>query len=135
MRITQDTFSYLPDFTEEQIAAQVRYCILNGWAVSVEHTDDPHPRNAYWDMWGLPMFDQTDVAAVMREIAKCREAFPDHYVRMNGYDSTKGRQTTTLSLMVNRPQPETEFELERTEGQDRRVQYTIRTKRRVVAMR
>ena len=24
---------------------------------SVEFTDDPHPRNVYWEMWGLPMFD------------------------------------------------------------------------------
>jgi ribulose-bisphosphate carboxylase small chain len=86
-------------------------------------------------MWGLPMFDQTDVNAVMQEIAKCRAAFPNEYVRMNGYDSRKGRQTTMLSLMVNRPQPETEFGLERTEGQDRRVQYTIRTKPRVVVQR
>ena len=54
MRITQGTFSYLPDFTEEKIKAQVHYCFSNGWAFSIEHTDDPHPRNAYWEMWGLP---------------------------------------------------------------------------------
>ena len=53
MRITQGTFSYLPDFTDEEIKAEVRYCLDNGWAFSIEHTDDPHPRNAYWEMWGL----------------------------------------------------------------------------------
>ncbi|CAG0941678.1 partial ribulose-bisphosphate carboxylase small chain, partial [Anaerolineae bacterium] len=53
MRITQGTFSYLPDFTDEQIMAQVQYCLDNDWPVSVEYTDDPHPRNVYWDMWGL----------------------------------------------------------------------------------
>ena len=62
MRITQGTFSYLPDFTDEEIKAEVRYCLDNGWAFSIEHTDDPHPRNAYWEMWGLPMFDASDLA-------------------------------------------------------------------------
>ena len=44
MRITQGTLSYLPDLTDEEINAQARYCLENGWAISVEHTDDPHPR-------------------------------------------------------------------------------------------
>jgi len=74
MRITQGTFSYLPDFTEAEIAAQVQYCLANNWAVSVEYTDDPHPRNAYWEMWGLPMFDLKEATGVMMEIAACRHA-------------------------------------------------------------
>ena len=57
MRITQGTFSFLPDLTDEQIEAQIRYALGNGWAISIEHTDDPHPRNSYWEMWGLPLFD------------------------------------------------------------------------------
>jgi ribulose-bisphosphate carboxylase small chain len=131
MRITQGTFSYLPDFTDEEIAAQVRYCVDNGWAVSIEYTSDPHPRNAYWEMWGLPMFDLKDPATPIREMKDCRKAFPDHYIKFNGFDSSKGRQTTMLSFIVNRPAQEPGFELERTEGQDRRVQYTIRCKRRL----
>src|SRR5512135_33524 len=79
MRITQGTFSYLPDFTEEEIAAQVQYCLASGWAVSLEYTDDPHPRNAYWDMWGLPMFDLKDAAGVMAELDECRKAHSDCY--------------------------------------------------------
>ena len=47
MRVTQGTFSFLPDFTDQQIHEQVQYCIDNGWALSIEHTDDPHPRNTY----------------------------------------------------------------------------------------
>ncbi len=57
MRITQGTFSFLPDLTDEQIEAQIKYSLGNGWAISIEYTDDPHPRNAYWEMWGLPVFD------------------------------------------------------------------------------
>jgi ribulose-bisphosphate carboxylase small chain len=127
MRITQGTFSYLPDLTDEQIRAQVQYCLDNGWPVSVEHTDDPHPRNPYWDMWALPMFDLHDAAAVMMEIDACRRAFPNRYVRVNGYDRRHSRQTTALSFIVNRPRHEPGFHLERTETADRRIRYTIRS--------
>ncbi len=131
MRITQGTFSYLPDLTNEQIGAQVRYCVENGWAVSIEHTDDPHPRNSYWEMWNLPMFDVTDPLAAIAAVNECRTAFPNHYIKVNGFDSSKGRQTTMLSFIVNRPKEEPGFSLERTEGQDRRVQYTIVAKRKM----
>jgi ribulose-bisphosphate carboxylase small chain len=125
MRLTQGTFSYLPDLSDDQVRAQVQYCLDHGWAVSVEHTDDPHPRNVYWDMWGMPMFDLPDAAAVMLEIGKCREAFSDRYVRVNGYDRSYGRQTTALSFIVNRPAAEPGFRLERQEAADRRIRYTL----------
>ncbi len=60
MRLTHGTFSYLPDFTDDEITEQVQYCLDNEWPLSVEYTDDPHPRNIYWEMWGLPMFDLKD---------------------------------------------------------------------------
>ena len=62
MRITQGQFSFLPDLTDAEIRAQVDHAIDKGWALSVEHTDDPHPRNTYWEMWGLPMFHIRDGA-------------------------------------------------------------------------
>ena len=127
MRLTQGTFSYLPDLDDEQIRAQVQYCLGRGWAVAVEHTDDPHPRNVYWDMSGLPLFDLKDSAPVLQAITECRRAHPDHYVRVNGYDSRLGRQTIGLSFIVNRPQHEPGFRLERQEGSDRRVRYSIRS--------
>ena len=45
MRVTQGAFSFLPDLSDQQIKAQVEYCLRNNWAVSVEYTDDIHPRN------------------------------------------------------------------------------------------
>ena len=83
MRITQGCFSFLPDLTDEQITAQVQYCLDNGWAVNIEFTDDPHPRNTYWEMWGLPMFDLRDAAGVMMELAECRKVYGDRYIRMS----------------------------------------------------
>ncbi len=125
MRLTQGTFSYLRDLTEAEIAAQVRYCLENGWAVAVEHTDDPHPRHVYWEMWGLPMFDQLDPAAVLTSIADCRAAFPHHYVRVNGYDRSYGRQTVALSFLVQRPSEEPGFRVVREEGPGRTQRYTL----------
>ena len=127
MRITQGTFSFLPDFTDEQITAQIRYSLSHGWAMSIEHTDDAHPRNPYWDMWGLPMFDladdQSDV--VLRELRACREAHPDRYVKLIAYDATHGRQTTALSFIVGRPAHEPGFRVDRTDTHDRVVRYRL----------
>ena len=36
MKVTQGTFSFLPDLTDEQITAQIEYCINNEWAIGVE---------------------------------------------------------------------------------------------------
>jgi ribulose-bisphosphate carboxylase small chain len=127
MRITQGTFSYLPDLSDEQITAQVGYALDNGWAVSIETTDDPHPRNVYWDMWGAPMFDVRDPVGVMQELRACRDKLPNHYIKINAYDARLGRQTTALSFIVNRPPDEPGFNLERQESSDRSVRYTLRS--------
>jgi ribulose-bisphosphate carboxylase small chain len=124
MRITQGTFSYLPDLTDEEIASQLDYALSNGWALSVEFTDDPHPRNNYWDMWGLPMFDLADPAGARHEIRQCREAYTDRYIRVCAYDSRQGRQTVALSFLVNRPAYEPGFRLDRTEATGRQIRYT-----------
>jgi ribulose-bisphosphate carboxylase small chain len=125
MHVTQGTFSYLPPLTESQIRAQVQYALDNEWALSVEFTDDPHPRNFLWDMWGLPMFDMRDPAAILLEVQRCRDAYPSRYVRVNAYDRRLGRQTTALSFIVQRPADEPGFRLERQEGADRQVRYTL----------
>ena len=125
MRITQGTFSFLPDFSDSEISAQVEYCLKNNWAVSVEFTDDPHPRNTYWEMWGMPMFDMKDAAGIMHEINQCRKAYPNHYVRVNGFDSTRGWETVRLSFIVNRPEHEPGFHVLRQEGPGRSIRYTL----------
>ena len=103
MRITQGTFSYLPDLTDEEIALQLRYAIGNDWAISVESTSEPRQGNNLWDMWGLPMFGLRDPAGALHEINECRKAYPGRYIRVSAYDSRHGRQTTAISFLVNRP--------------------------------
>jgi ribulose-bisphosphate carboxylase small chain len=125
MRITQGTFSYLPDLTDDEIRAQVQYAIDRGWAVGIEFTDDPHPRNVLWEMWGLPMFGIADAAAAMHEVTQCRATYPGHYIRVSAYDACLGRQTTALSFIVNRPAAEPGFRLDRQEASDRRIRYSL----------
>jgi len=127
MRVTQGTFSFLPDLSDAQIRGQVEYCLKQGWAVSIEYTDDPHPRNTYWEMFGLPMFDLKDAAGVLTEIKNCRKAFPNHYVKVNAFDSTHGWESLRLSFIVQRPEKEPGFELVRQEGEGRKVRYTLRS--------
>jgi ribulose-bisphosphate carboxylase small chain len=126
MRVTQGTFSFLPELTDEQIAKQIEYCLGNGWAVSVEYTDDPHPRNTYWEMFGTPMFDIRDAAGVMTEVNACRKTFPNHYIKINAFDSTRGRESLRLSFIIGRPATEPGFGLMRQEGPGRSVRYTTR---------
>jgi ribulose-bisphosphate carboxylase small chain len=127
MRITQGAFSFLPDLTDTQIRAQVEYCLSNDWAVSVEFTDDPHPRNTFWDMWGMPMFDLKDAAGIVSEVDACRKAYPNHYIKVNAFDSNAGWEAVRLSFIVNRPKHEPGFALDRQEAQGRRIRYTTRS--------
>ncbi len=111
MRFRHGAFSYLPDLTDEEIKAQIAYCLKNGWSVSVEYTDDPHPFNVYWEMFDLPMFDVTDPEEVMEKIRACRQQFPNHYIRVNAFDRFRG--IIALNFLVHRPKEEPGFRLER----------------------
>jgi ribulose-bisphosphate carboxylase small chain len=125
MRITQGTFSFLPDLTDKEIQAQVDYALRQGWAVSVEYTDDPHPRNTYWDMWGMPMFDLKDAAGAMIEVNECRKVYPNHYIKVNAFDATRGVESMQLSFIVHRPKQEPGYGVTRQEANGRNIRYTI----------
>lgn len=151
-RLTQGQFSFLPDLSDAEIRAQIAYGLAKGYAWSVEYTDDPHPRNTYWEMYGMPMFDLQDntppgpgqpvpppegdrrpgggpadgVASVMLELQGCRQAFPRHYIRMMAFDSTRGIESIVMSFIVNRPPAEPGFQLQRQEIQGRSQRYTLR---------
>jgi len=94
-----ETFSYLPPLTAEEINVQVAYILAQGWTPSIEHE---HPSKAaayYWPMWKLPMFGVTDVREVLEEVEACRRAYPDHHVRLVGYDNYAQVQGTALVVV------------------------------------
>ena len=124
-RLTQGQYSYLPDLTDKQISAQIEYALGKNWALGVEYTDDPHPRNTYWEMYGNPMFDLKDASAILTEVNACRKTFPNHYVRVTAFDATQGVESVQMSYIVNRPKTEPGFGLTRQEIGGRQIQYTV----------
>ena len=88
-----------------------------GWAMNVEWTDDPHPRNNYWELWGLPLFDIKDPATVMFELNEARKSCAAGYIRINAFDASYGVESCVMSFITNRPANEPGFYLDRTEGQ------------------
>ncbi|MEY4364191.1 MAG: hypothetical protein RLZZ24_1543 [Pseudomonadota bacterium] len=124
-RVTQGQFSFLPDLSDAEIALQIEYGLKKGYAWSVEYTDDPHPRNTYWEMFGMPMFDLKDAAGVLMEMNQCRQTFPSHYIRLMAFDSTRGVESIAMSFIVNRPKNEPGFALVRQEAAGRDIRYTV----------
>ena len=124
-RLTQGQFSFLPDLTDDEISMQIEYGLKKGYAWSVEYTDDPHPRNTYWEMFGMPMFDLQDAAGVMMELQNCRKTFPSHYIRLMAFDSTRNIESIAMSFIVNRPAVEPGFGVTRQETNGRTIRYTI----------
>jgi ribulose-bisphosphate carboxylase small chain len=121
------SFSYLPPLTDAEIGLQVKYALDHGWPVSIEYTDDPHPRNIYWEMFGLPMFDLAEPDGVLAQVNECRRAFPEHYIRVLAYDASLGKQTTAMSFLVQTPSTEPGLLLERQEAHDRVQRYAVRS--------
>ena len=126
MKLTQGSFSFLPDLTDEQISKQIQYSIDKSWAVSIEFTDDPHPRNCYWEMWGLPLFDVKDPAAILFELNMAKKAKPNYYVKVCCFDNSRGVESCVLSFIVQRPTSnEPGFQLMRIEEHSRTIRYAI----------
>ena len=124
-RVTQGQFSFLPDLTDAQITAQIKYALENSWSIGIEYTDDPHPRNTYWEMFGNPMFDLKDPAGALMEINECRKTFPNHYIRVTAFSATRGVESVTMSYIVNRPEKEPGFGVVRQEVGGRCIRYSI----------
>jgi ribulose-bisphosphate carboxylase small chain len=127
VRVTQGCFSFLKDLSDDQISKQIEYAMSKGWAISIEWTDDPHPRNTYWELWGLPLFDIKDPAAVMYELNECRRISPAGYIKINAFDASINIESCVMSFIVQRPKEEPGFFLSRTEGESRFQSYSIQS--------
>ena len=57
--------------------------------------------NRYWMMWKLPMFGCTDGDQVLKEVANCKKDYPDHYIRVVGFNAEK--QVQMASFIVHKP--------------------------------
>ena len=99
---TLETFGFLPKLDMNEIQMQIAYIIANGWSPAIEHE---HPSNAfdhYWTMWKLPFFGETDINNVLAELEACHRAFPDHHVRLTGYDNYTQTQGAAFVVFEGR---------------------------------
>jgi ribulose-bisphosphate carboxylase small chain len=96
---TLETFGFLPKMTQEEIYDQIAYVISQGWTPAIEHEHPSRSANHYWTMWKLPFFGEQDLNAVVAELEACRRAYPDHHVRLLGYDNYT--QSQGVSFVVH----------------------------------
>ncbi len=125
MRITQGTFSYLPDLTDEEITAQINYALSNDWPLSVEFTDDPHPpQHLLGDVGGPADVRPEGPRRRPARGQRLPQGNPRRLRQAERYDAGLGRQTTALSFIVQRPADEPGFRVDRTEVRGRAIQYS-----------
>lgn len=96
-----ETFSYLPPLSEDELVAQIEHLLRAGYVPAIEHTATPGPRELYWSLWKLPLFEASSAGEVLAEIDACAALHPSSYVRLIGYDPR--RQGQVLSLVARRP--------------------------------
>ena len=93
-----ETFSYLPEMTQDNIYKQVKYLVSKGWNPAIEHSEPDQAFNHFWYMWKLPMFGEADVDKILAEAYACHKAHPNHHVRLVGYDNYKQSQGTAMVI-------------------------------------
>ena len=86
-KATLETFGFLPKFSAEDVQKQIAYMVANGWSPAIEHEHPGNKMETYWPMWKLPFFGETNMANILGEIDACRRSYPDHNIRLIGYDA------------------------------------------------
>ncbi len=99
---TLETFGFLPKMDQSEIQAQVAYILSKGWAPAIEHEHPSRSFDHYWTMWKLPFFGERDLGTVMAELEACHRAFPDHHVRLTGYDNYTQSQGSAFVVFEGR---------------------------------
>ncbi len=96
-----ETLSYLPPMTDQQILKQIQYLLAQGYIPAIEFEKDPTPTDHHWTLWKLPLFNATTPQEVLNEVRECKAQYPDHYIRVIGFDNI--RQCQALSFIVYKP--------------------------------
>jgi ribulose-bisphosphate carboxylase small chain len=99
---TLETFSFLPPLSQEEIYDQINYIIAQGFTPAIEHEHPSKAMEFYWMMWKLPFFGEQDLGAVMAELEACHRAYPDHHVRLIGYDNYTQSQGSAFVVFRGR---------------------------------
>jgi ribulose-bisphosphate carboxylase small chain len=84
---TLETFGFLPKLSQDEVYDQIAYLIAQGWTPAIEHEHPSKSTDHYWTMWKLPLFGEQNLDRVVEELESCRRSYPDHHVRLIGYDN------------------------------------------------
>ena len=96
-----ETLSYLPPLSDAQIAKQIQYMIDQGYIPGVEFSESSDPKQRYWTLWKLPLFNAGTVNEVLNEVKSCRSEYSSNFIRVVGFDNVK--QCQVLSFIVHKP--------------------------------
>ncbi len=99
---TLETFGFLPKMDMNEIQAQIAYILGNGWSPAIEHEHPSRSFDHYWTMWKLPFFGEQNINTVLAELEACHRAFPDHHVRLTGYDNYTQSQGAAFVVFEGR---------------------------------
>ncbi len=99
---TLETFGFLPKMSQDEIHEQIAYIIANNWTPAIEHEHPSRSTNPYWTMWKLPFFGERDLASVVAELEACQRAYPDHHIRLIGYDNYTQSQGSSFVVYEGR---------------------------------
>ena len=91
-----ETFSYLPQLSTDEIRAQIQYIVSQGWNPGIEHVETEGAFRNYWYMWKLPFFREQNVDSILSEIEACHREYPNHHIRLIGYDNYTQSQGTAF---------------------------------------
>lgn len=97
-----ETYSFLPSLSQDEIYEQIAFLLAQGWTPSIEHEHPSRAFSHYWAMWKLPFFGEADLNAVVAELEACHRAYPDHHVRLVGYDNFTQSQGTAFVVYRGR---------------------------------
>ncbi len=53
-------------------------------------------------MWKLPFFGERDLNNVLAELEACRRSYPDHHIRLLGYDNYTQSQGSSFVVYEGR---------------------------------
>lgn len=99
---TLETFGFLPPLSQDEIYDQISYIIAQGWTPAIEHEHPAQAFNQYWTMWKLPFFGEQNLARVVEELEACHRSYPNHHVRLIGYDNYTQGQGSSFVVFEGR---------------------------------
>merc|ERR1719460_581620 len=70
-------------------------------------------------MWGLPLFDIKDPAAVLFEVNMCKKAKPNYYVKLACFDNTRGTESCVIGKAKEEKKREEENKKRKKNGKNK----------------